>query len=484
MRIEIQTDPEEHRSPVKAPPNYLSTRMRLKLLSLFGALVLVLILMKEAKKPERWEWMGFEQNPVPQKNLPPVDARQDGTGPDPVAGESLVLPPTNSPELADLIAAAPLSDFDASEYPLAGQQFWRDTFASLNHGDQRKLLRFVRAINQRTTLDSTQLAELGELVTRIENKRDRFHVRLMDQISFLDDASQQKKQLNDQLFESKKFWDDRILPAWQSTLQSQDITMAELKANQALYALLRELAFAQVEDGSSLNRPQEGSAWLLAWEQVLSKASRLSPMSVSHVQLTSQPVAYRGKLVTVSGWIRDARELKVKPNELGIDHYHVLWLRPEDTNVGPYCVYAQTLPDDFPAVAANDAELNEKVQVTGVFFKIRSYQAANDEVLQCPLILADSFQWNPVAAEVPIDSWTPSWWLIAVFLIAMPLLAGLVAWWAFKSTETRSFEHGPNAQREIDEALVELEKDPEIKSDLERVQSLYDANLEHPHDAM
>ena len=160
----------------------------------------------------------------------------------------------------------------------------------------------------------------------------------------------------------------------------------------------------------------------------------------------------------------------------------MLWVRPEDTNVGPYCVYAQRLPEGFPDVSTSDVELNERVQISGVFFKIRSYTAANGEVLQCPLILADSFEWKPVTAEIPIDSWTPPVWLIIVFLIAMPILAGFIAWWAYTSTETRRFVHGPNTQKEIDKTLVDLEEDPEIKSDLQRVQSLYDSDLENPND--
>ena len=37
-----------------------SRAIRTKLLMLFAMLILVIVLMKEAGKPERWEWMGFE----------------------------------------------------------------------------------------------------------------------------------------------------------------------------------------------------------------------------------------------------------------------------------------------------------------------------------------------------------------------------------------------------------------------------------------
>jgi len=39
-----------------------SRTVRRKLYFLFGMLVMVLLLMKEASKPENWQWLGFEAN--------------------------------------------------------------------------------------------------------------------------------------------------------------------------------------------------------------------------------------------------------------------------------------------------------------------------------------------------------------------------------------------------------------------------------------
>ena len=111
---------------------------------------------------------------------------------------------------------------------------------------------------------------------------------------------------------------------------------------------------------------------------------------VTQIQLASQAKAFRGQPVQVQGWVRSARIMKVKKNELGIDTYYVLWMRPSDSNVAPYCVYAESVPEEFPDITAQDRELNEPVQVDGVFYKIRSYTASNEKVQTCPMILASS----------------------------------------------------------------------------------------------
>ena len=147
---------------------------------------------------------------------------------------------------------------------------------------------------------------------------------------------------------------------------------------------LEKLALERVEDKTSLNRPDEGSAWIICWTRAreLSQftntngTNSIQPQSASHIQLSSQPESYRGKPVKIDGWIRAARKMNVTRNELGIEHYYVLWVRPADTNVAPYCVYAESLPDGFPEIRASFSDLNERVSFDAIFYKIRSYTAA------------------------------------------------------------------------------------------------------------
>ena len=63
MRIDIQAETDPQRGPSGPKAIFTSRPTKLRLMSLFAALVLVLIAMKEAKKPERWAWLGLGETP-------------------------------------------------------------------------------------------------------------------------------------------------------------------------------------------------------------------------------------------------------------------------------------------------------------------------------------------------------------------------------------------------------------------------------------
>ena len=63
MNIEIQTDESEETAKKLAQPiEFTSRGQRTRLLVLVSSLMLVLIGMNEARKPQNWRWMGFDQN--------------------------------------------------------------------------------------------------------------------------------------------------------------------------------------------------------------------------------------------------------------------------------------------------------------------------------------------------------------------------------------------------------------------------------------
>ena len=63
MKIEIQTDESEDGPHKLAKPvEFNSKGQRTRLLVLVSSLMLVLIGMNEARKPENWAWMGFDRN--------------------------------------------------------------------------------------------------------------------------------------------------------------------------------------------------------------------------------------------------------------------------------------------------------------------------------------------------------------------------------------------------------------------------------------
>ncbi len=345
MNFNLKLDDEHDRAiprrSVGPPRDFTSRAFRLRLMSLFAALVLVVVLMQEAGKPERWAWMGFDQ--VPGANELPV-ANTDPAGDD------------------------VLGDLEPQPRPA--------------------------------------------------------------------------------------FWDS-------------------------------------VVDDTPVGHVGDASAWPVAWQQVLERAAQ-SPdggqaIAVKRVQLMSQPAAYRGRWVTLAGWIRSARfvprPLKIATGEegqasdlVGQDErqgYYELWIRPQETNAGPYCVYALNVPEDFPIVGNDFRELNHRVVVPAVFFKRRTYVAADGEATACPLLLANSFQLLAAASSADDSpAWMPSLPQAIRIALALALMAAGIAWWARWNALTPRYQPGVESQRAIDGSLDRLRTDPVVMTERQRVREL------------
>ena len=458
---EIKPVPESPRQPLKPPPDYRSTAVRLRLLALFAALVLVLILMKEARKPERWSWMGFANSPAPAtRHQPPRETNEA----EPASGraESGLVRPSRGELILDLASAA-------NDYPAAAEQFWRETMAELTHDQQKRLFLLLKVAAAGQSVPSEFQEQQQKLIELLSEKREQFHERLEEQVSYLPTDSAGQQRLREELTASRQIWQETVLPAWQVVVSGDDMNMAQLTANVRLKRRIEELALQQVIDRTSLNRPDEAVAWLACWDRAQSYTD-FRP--VTQVELTSQPEVFRGQPVHIEGWVRAARRMNVRRNDLDMDHYYILWVRPADTNVAPYCVYASQLPENFPKVNRQLTDLNEPIQVDGVFYKIRSYTTTANQVATCALLLTRQPMLAPVAVTAEAEDWSPPWWAIITFLVVMPLIAAAIAWLAFRSTEPRHFVAGAKTQQSIASSLEAMKGNPDIQTDLERVQML------------
>lgn len=333
MNIQIQIDDDEplQRRPLGPPPNYRSLGFRMRLMSLFAALLLVLVLMQEAGKPERWSWMGFDREQ--QANSPEVEAAMDAK----VAEKRLSLPPA-----------------------------WKQV------------------------TDNTAVGHVGD----------------------------------------SEAWAD----AW-------------LRVNEAT---LSDLATAE---------------------------------KVQRVQLMSQPNSYRRSWVQLEGWVRSARFVDRPIAALGqtaddyqgkVGHYE-FWIRPEETNAGPYCVYSLNLPAGFPDLSEKYQTLNEKVRVTACFFKKRSYVSADSKTSVCPLLLAASFTRLGSFGETkegdvaPAKPWIPSVPGMIGIAIALALLASGLAWLAWRTTQSPRYRPGAQTTGRIHDSLDGLADDPSVMTEREKV---------------
>ena len=194
-----------------------------------------------------------------------------------------------------------------------------------------------------------------------------------------------------------------------------------------------------------------------------------------------QSSVYRGQPVTIEGWVRSARKSVLKPtSEIGLPHYFVLWIRPRESKFGPYCVYTMTLPDGFPEVGESFSDFNENVRVTGYFFKIRNYVAADSSVDDSPAIIAAGLERIETTNFTSVNRWQPSRSTLTTAFILIPLVATALAWLVFRNSKTHQYIPGKNSQQRIDQSLNELANNPNVETDRERVLSLYESDSHEP----
>ncbi len=114
-----------------------------------------------------------------------------------------------------------------------------------------------------------------------------------------------------------------------------------------------------------------------AWFELISILQRTPPAElaarsvgeVGYVQLVQQPSAYRAKVVTVRGTVRQVTVEKPAANDLGLESYFRLVIQPSGGEIWPIFVYALELPADFP----RGETVAVDVSATGFFFKNLSY---------------------------------------------------------------------------------------------------------------
>lgn len=161
--------------------------------------------------------------------------------------------------------------------------------------------------------------------------------------------------------------------------------------------------------------PSEWAAWMHLFH-VLEQTDeptleRASSGRVSFVQLFEQSSAYRGELVTTAGTIRRAHPAKTPKNEHGLTDYYQAWLQPVDHPADPIAVWCLRLPKDLPT----GMEIAEDVEVTGFYFKLLAYKAADGKIRRAPMLLARNVRWKkkPAVVEVPRPGPIRLLWMIA-----------------------------------------------------------------------
>ncbi len=471
------------RDSIVPPPDYASRAIKTRLLILFGMLILVIILMKEAGKPANWRWMGFDNEPaVPNpvddtsvdnaaKHHPSHGPATTSTQPNQTKAQNPTTDLTPDDELAGGWQAEPI------DYPELASRFWFETIDRMNFAQHRELFQFLKALRTGQTgvlaaSTDNPLAKYQSLIDIIVERRSRFHQQAFDQLAILADGSEAKTELADQLFESQTVWEKQILPAFQSALRGEDITLGQQRQIQRLQTVLDLRVLNKVQDRSSIGWAGDSTPWVRLWERVAAHDfGQAEP--VSQLQLISQPEYYRGKAVEIEGWVRSARRDELQDSELGVSHYYILWLRPADTKIAPYCVYALTLPEGFPDVTTEFSDYNQPVKVSGLFFKIRSYPDAQRQVRESPVILTHQPELVTKTVPTSVNAWQPSRTTLVFLLALIPIVATVIAWLVYQGTQSKPYQPGRQATTTINRTLDQLKNDASVKTDLEKVMELY-----------
>lgn len=499
MKIEIQTDEEhEERLAQRKNVDYTSKAAKLKLFGLIGLLLVVLFMMQEAGKPERWAWMGFGNQPQPnvvsnseaavpptkQDENPEVENVQEETIGD---GEITQSSPDNDNDAANVNSdVIVLNDAESDAIPKMTADFWRELYHGLRQEQQRELFRVTRAVRTATKvyrpavdsenpMASAPAADVLEaLMKRIAREHELYQRKGLERLTLQQDNSPEMQRLSEGLSQTKEFWETKIQPAMSAAIAGEDFTISQQRAVVQLQnQVLDDLAMSEVLDKSSAGRTKDANAWLRTWERALDPANSFADAKpVKHIQLSSQPEIYRGQPVKILGHIRSAQKTVLENHEVGLPEYYVLWIKPDDSSVSPYCVYVSELPAEFPTVTETYLEMNERVEINGLFFKLRTHVAKDTTVVHSPLILANTVVWNPRIPETAAQAWNPPDWSIWISFILMPLFATWIAWRIYNSTMTLRPAPHQSTQSRINDSLEELADDPTIQSDLERVKSL------------
>ncbi len=499
MRFDQSTQSEDDpiRPKSNATTNERASRaIRIKLTMLFAMLLLVIFLMVEAGKPERWEWMGFDktgqsksqiqddantirmgETPNSERPTQPTNQTQ-ATGDSPQESEDVTssLSSNRSIQIANQAnQSIPPSMLKTKEvdYPTAAKTFWNTTFRKMNPAQQTTLLKLVKNVRLGQSIPASDQESARQITRLLSRLRDQYQQDLFDKLSIAPNGTAETTKLANAMYESAEIW-ETVQPALEASSRGEEFTIGQLKAVEKLQSVLDPLIYAQVEDRTSIGWKGDPAAWKRIWEKTLA-GEVPEPQSVTRIELVGQPDYYRGRAIEVEGWVRRARKEKLdESSELGFSHYYIIWMRPHETKLGPYCVYANSLPEGFPEIGEQDLELNEHVRLQGYFFKVRNYIAADGSVLNCPLIISQSMAPVESTQFTAVDRWQPSRSTLMVFFALIPIIATGLVWIAFRNSKTKPYTPGKKMKTKIDRTLEELSHDPDVQSDRERVMELYE----------
>lgn len=466
--IEIQAQDDPTRQRWSSPPNYLARATRWRLLLLTAALMLVLVLMREAGNPDNWAWMGFDRQPMVTDLVAATLADEEQESLSAEGLESSQEGPLRV-SVRDNTSSIDVEITEAGEVSWR-QQVWGEVFRKLSLDQRRQWFSLILSGRGLNDLRREMTDSWPALAVEIETFIHRRLTADWEAVSSQGLTSpEQLDRFSSWTVDLRDRWSQRLAPALSRVAASDVLDPVD---RIELDRLMRDLApatWSLVSDQTAAARPVEGPAWLVAWEQALNVSGESASVpSTTVYELLSQPEQFRSQTLQIVGQLQLVEWVEVPRNDLGIERYFVLWIKPRERSQYPYCVYIRDWPAELKFPDQRYTTYEQPISATAVFFKTRTFLAADEQLAVCPLLFARTAKAIPNVQGFASgnsgghSAW--NWTLIAL----MPIIAMWIAWRVYGSTRITRVRNQHRERSTVD-TLERLTEDPQVKSPREHV---------------
>jgi hypothetical protein len=470
-------------------PDYSSRRSQIRLLVLVFALLAMLRVADEARRPENWQWFVAMQSPESTAGTNPRVSASDSTQPTidtrppmqaaPENPDVPVIRTTDNLPTAGELGRSP-SDHAAQNALLNG---WTAVWERLSNSQQDQLSRGLWTHRQGGIWGDDERLAWPTLALAVRAQwtayLDRLQQNLEHEQTTLTPA--QQKQCREVIAQLAQTADGQMA-ALQALAEPTTPSPDQSAALESLQKTLDTRAWNAVEDNTVL-RSADNEAWNRTWELLASPEATRVAEPVSFVQLFAQSEVYRGRAVQVRGTARLGYQVKSRSERQGIHGYYVLWLRPADGSETPMVVYVASLPVGFPALTertplSDGTALREEVTVTGLHFKRWLYGSQGGPNL-APLILGKITDWSRgevnSASKGYLMRRAPAVWVLSIAVLFVA--CGLIGWMVSRRPRGRP---GPARDTSAETQLRHFDTTAVRGSVSESLQTLHrEANDEH-----
>lgn len=428
----------------KAPLNYSSRRVQYKLLILVALLMGIVLAIEKVADPNTFSFFGTSQS----TDAPPQPYPDGPSQETPLPFPSLAHYGTfDTGKLSQ-------TDLDVHQTYL---DLWAVIFKRLTYKQKKLVVDTVRKARQQVILDDEHKTTWWDLYQEIDELFQKYIQQVLLSLNSSENAltDAQKARGMAVIATLRQQWNDHHRKAFLEVLEEPANTARWDQQYRFTQSILDQLSVLMLEDHSIFSVNDD-----LAWFRMLEQLSehdypvikQHSTARVGALELGTQQSQFRGKLVTVRGEIRKAYRVQAQANELKIEQYHVIIIKPSGGTLVPFVVYSLETPKHFPALPDKNLDgktldLGDVVEVTGYFFKSWAHPGGDGQMHSSPLLLAKSFDWYKgerleETAKAQAQEASISIWVIlgvpVTLAIAISISVYLASIWNNDESRTRS----------------------------------------------